>query len=113
MQEAMKAKNAEAKAKLLEEAEEAKQEAIRTEVAAALARQKEAHDRLMADQAARAEADKKAAEAAAAEAKRLQEAEDAKAKAIEEAKQAEMVAALKKAHADELAAQSDAKEAAA
>lgn len=105
--------HAEERRKLLEEAEKAKEEAIKAEVASSLASQKEEHDRLMAEQAAKHEADLKAQAAAAAEAKRLEDAEEARLEAIEEAKRKEMMEAMKKAHADELASQAEAQKAAA
>lgn len=83
---AAKSEHADEKRRLLAEAAKAKEAAVKAEVAAALASQKEEHDRLVAEQAAKAEADRRAQEAAAAEAKRLEEAEEAKEKALEEAK---------------------------
>ena len=70
----------------MEAAEKAKAEAVKTEVAAALAAQKEEHDRLVAEQKRKAAQDKAQAKAAAAEALRLQQAENDRQAAIEEAK---------------------------
>ena len=53
------------------------------------------------------EADREAAEAAAAEAKRLEDAQEAREEAIAEAKRQEALEALNKQHADELAAQAE------